>query len=277
MSSDYYADVSDPIVTDAGTFRVRVEYDLYDGLNPRTDFDQLGTMVCKSRQYDLPREGDLLPTLDTAYERGGWRLVARYLSAVHNAVVLPIYGDDRTVAGKLGDAVDDGARITGVIYVTRARINQEWTDQGFPAPPDEQIAQWLAVEVDQYATWANNEMTGYVIERRCECGECDGEWCDTGDSCWGYFSVADAMDDGREAVPTVRPVTDNERVITVSVSTRDGWEVVSRERVSPSSQAVGDVTVQGVRFGGMAGQRVLIELRDGNDQPLHCAKLLTTR
>lgn len=274
MSSYYYADVSDRITTPAGTFRVRVEYDV-DGFNPRTDYDQLGVMVCKSREYDLPCEGDLVSVINDAYDRGGWRLAARYLSVAHNAVVLPVYGDDRTSAGRLGENIDNRASVTGVIYVKRRDITAEWVSSGYPMPTDDEIAGWLSNEVDQYATWANNEMTGYVIEQLCECGECDDEWCDTGDSCWGYFSVAEAMEQGRYAVPTVRPETDNERVITVSVFIAGRWDVVSRQAVSASSQVVGDVTVKGTRFGGMAGQRVLVELRDGKDNPLHCSTVTT--
>lgn len=204
---DYYTiEVSDRITTDAGTFCVRVLADPhYDG-NPREDSEPLGTWVSwDTRRCLLPVEGDLVWKIKDAYDRIGPSLAVRYLRVVHGAVVLPVYGDDRTSAGKLGEHVDDGARITGVIYITREQIKRQWTDLGFPAPSDAKIAEWLAAEVDQYATWANGEMTSYVIER-CRCGhpdDCDDEahWEDVG-SCSGYFSEDDAMDGGKEAIPT---------------------------------------------------------------------------
>jgi hypothetical protein len=207
---DQSAEVGDPVTTSAGTFRVRVEYD-HDGTNPRTDFDQLGTMVCSHRRYDLPREGNLTAEIDDAFDRGGLRLAARYLCVVHGAVVLPVYGYDhgqlRLKAGKRTGAFADpwDSGIAGVIYARRADIAREWVGNGSAMPSDDEIAGWLANEVEQYDTWANGEMTGYVVERatcpEADHADCGSECWQLIDSCWGYYSVAEAMEQGRAAVP----------------------------------------------------------------------------
>jgi hypothetical protein len=213
MSSHEYIEVSEPITTNAGTYRVCVTHDPY-GPNPREDgTEQLGTIVCQVVRYyphnTGPREGDLVSVIDDAVERGGWRLAVRYLSTVRGAVVLPIYGTDRLSVGELGEAVDNDSSVSGVIYALRSDIASIMS----PLPSDAEIAGWLASEVTQYTAWANDETFGHVIERltdgcdpECESDQC---WSEV-DSCGTYYSVEDALAVGRERVPTEAELTDTE-------------------------------------------------------------------
>ena len=56
---------------------------------------------------------------------------------------------------------------------------------------------------EDYDTWANGEMTGYVVEKRC--GEC--ECWSTVEACWGYYSVKEAMEQGTATLETYRETT----------------------------------------------------------------------
>jgi hypothetical protein len=204
-----HIEVTDPITTAAGTFRICVDYD-QDGpnLNPRNDWN-LGIMVCETnRNYHVPREGDLVSKLDDAVSRVGWSLAVRYLSYV-GAVVLPIYGRERpSSVGTLGETVDDGSSVSGVIYAMRSDIERT---HGSPVPSDTEVAGWLASEVATYVAWANGETFDYTIERLADDCECDDDDC----GCWSvvavsgtYYSTEDAITVARENVPTERELTD---------------------------------------------------------------------
>jgi hypothetical protein len=206
--SDYSAETSAPIRNKAGTFRVRVEYDQDGTGNPRDNDCNTGTMVLSHRGYNLPSEGDVsfIDQIDRAMERGGPLLAARYLryltlTTAANAVVLTVYGYDhgqlRLKAGErtgsFADKWDSG--IAGVIYALRDDIAK--AHEGYPMPSDDDIATWLKSEVQEYDTWANGEMTGFIVE--VQCGKCQA-WRHV-DSCWGFYSVSDAMEQGTDQIP----------------------------------------------------------------------------
>jgi hypothetical protein len=207
-------DYSEPIETTAGTFRVRVDHDAY-GVDPRTDGHPVGTMVCQVvRSYPHntgPREGNLVSAIDDACERGGWRLAVRFLQMARDAVVLPIYGTDRMSTGELGETVDNGSSVSGVIYAPRSRFLPS------DGASDTEIAGWLKTEVENYTAWANGETFVYTIERATCCTPCDGEcascWQETDATCGTYYSVDEALQRGRDdigdgvgpAAPQVKP------------------------------------------------------------------------
>jgi hypothetical protein len=163
-------------------------------------------MVLSHRRYGLPHEGDLADTIDRAFERGGLSLAVRYLTVVHKAVVLPVYGYDHgELHLKAGErtypfdcAWDSG--LAGVIYAKRADVAKLWEDS--PMPSDEQIAEWLAAEVTTYDQWARGETYGYIVEMLCQehtDGVCRyGEW-EVIHSCWGYYDADEALQEGVSA------------------------------------------------------------------------------
>lgn len=202
-SYDNYLDVR----TRAGVFRVCVTADPY-GMNPRDDEGNTAKIVCpQRREFTMPCEPDdtdrdLMWQILRAFELGhdGARVALRYLSVVHNAVALPIYGYQMYWTGDLGDPVDSQACM-GVIYVKRADVAREWRDN----LTDADIAAQLARQVADYSAWANGEMTGYVIER-ATCREpdhtdCGSECWQLIDSCGTYYSESEAMEAGRDSVP----------------------------------------------------------------------------
>jgi hypothetical protein len=64
-------------------------------------------------------------------------------------------------------------------------------------PSDDDIGGMLKTEVESYDTWANGEMTGYIIE--VQCSKCQ-QWRNV-DSCWGYYSVDEAMEQATHGIP----------------------------------------------------------------------------
>ncbi len=212
-SYDQYLEVGDPVRTAAGIYRVCVTYDP-DGFNPRDDEGNAAKIVCPThRDFNLPCEPDsadrdlMWQILSALERRNGARVALRYLSVVHDAVALPIYGYQWYWTGELGDYIDDHACI-GVIYVKRADVAREWRDN----ISDADIAAELAAQVQRYSAWANGDTTGYVIQR-ATCAEpdhtdCGAECWEEFDSCGTYYSESEAMAAGREAVPTSLTVKD---------------------------------------------------------------------
>lgn len=65
-----------------------------------------------------------------------------------------------------------------------------------------------------------------------------------------------------------------QRWITVSVlNSANVWEIIEREKVSASSQRVGDVSVSAFDIGGLVGQPLLVELRDEDDRVLDAIEI----
>lgn len=209
MSNDaYLAEIGDPITNAAGSWRLRIEYDVSGNPSPREDSDvNLGTFIAKVSGFDVPQEGPygalIAEGLD-GYRRFGtdrtaqdfrFRTWAMWLRRFHGArCVLPIYStgpDNRLTAGQLGDEDRDGAAV-GLIYTTRARLTELGELELTPEP----LAANLRGEVEQYTAWACGEMTCWVIERTADHADDEDAMWTWVDSCHGYYSVEEARDDG---------------------------------------------------------------------------------
>ena len=198
------SDLVTPVTTTKGTFRVRLEQD-QDAESPRS-YDNLGTMVLAHRRYSLPREGDLTSEIDDAFERGGYRLASRYLTATKQAlVVLPVYGYDHgqlvlqagDPQGQFSDPWDSG--LAGLIYITPEAVKENWTE----TPDADHLTAALKAEVEEYNSWATGDVYGYIVEKlvpECDHCGCEERWEETDDSCWGLIGYEYAQEAAREAL-----------------------------------------------------------------------------
>lgn len=133
-----------------------------DAMNPRTDFDNLGTIVTWHRHYEL---GDEQPKID----RDEWR------TTIPPAIILPVYMYDHsgiTIATKpFNDRWDSG--LLGYIYVTEEKLisegHTEWEEQ--------KVKDWLTGEIETYDQYLRGEVYGYEIYK-------DGKLLD---SVWGFY------------------------------------------------------------------------------------------
>lgn len=231
--NEYTAETTEPVQVGDTLYRLVITYDPHYPYSPREDRDtHMGVMAAHHRSYNLPAEDDTNPRqphnglrlaglLDArrVYGMGSgmsFRAMRRWLRMFHGAsVVLPIYAtghDDRLWAG---DLADDGKGACGLIYDTPDTRRRGWGDDSSPAT-------WVTVanlraEVEQYATWAAGEMTEWAVER-CDLApgedaddvrEDDDRWAGTGDSCCGYYSVAEARECGEH--DGLNPVVEDAR------------------------------------------------------------------
>jgi hypothetical protein len=161
------------------------------GDGPRKDYDNLGTMVCWHRRYDL---GDRQPTADEkeALNRGGFKLLERYLRIAHHAVVVIKLGlldhsGLHMYAGGGSNRCDPGgwdSGTVGFIYATKADLEKFGIEF-------EQVAKQLVSEIETYDQYLTGDIYGYQIKGP------DGQ---DGDSCWGFYGHEYALEQMTQAL-----------------------------------------------------------------------------
>ena len=135
-------------------------------LNPRTDCDHLGIMLCWHRRYSL---GDGHP-YDTPQD------FAESVAAKDMFVCLPVYLLDHSglyvSVNDFNDSWDSGQ--LGFIYCTKQDA-QKWFNK--PDVTEDEIKKELTAEVEEYNDYLNGAWYGFLIEGL------DGE---VEDSCGGF-------------------------------------------------------------------------------------------
>lgn len=154
---------------------VRIVYDP-EPQDPR-EWTQLGEMVCWHRRYNLG-DRQIDSREQEALERGGMRLLNRYLRLVKGATCVVPLGliDHSGLAMYPGggphwsDSAGWDSGTVGFIYDTP----EGRADCG--TPPDK-IEEGLKAEIKEYDQFLRGEVYGYIVA--------DG--CDDEESCFGFF------------------------------------------------------------------------------------------
>lgn len=149
-----------------------------DPLDPRADGDNFGHLCLKHRRYSLPFE-------DEAEGRDPSTII-----------VLPVWGYDHgSLSMKAGDRVwpfDDpwDSGLLGIIWAPRNVLGRT----------DEETIEILKSEVEVYNAFLNGAVYGFVIEELATFSNAtfgDHEEWVTLDSCYGYYSIEEALDAGK--------------------------------------------------------------------------------
>lgn len=179
-------------------YRAVVVHDEEPGDSPR-EWENVASLALAHGRYDLPWE-DETPgeRVREACERGGWRLAARYVSAVHDAVVVPVWGYEHgqlTIHGgdRIGQYADEwDSGQCGLAWLTRDRAREE-LPVGEGEALDDVAERCIGQEIDTYDAWLRGEVYGWTAERRrLDWAEDDVDQGDDGDgwehidSCFGY-------------------------------------------------------------------------------------------
>ncbi len=164
-----------------------------NALDPRKEFDHMGTMICFHRDYNMGDEHNLTQDdLMTLVRRKDVLAVPLYLLD-HSGLWL------RT--GRFAE--DPGGWDTsfiGYIYVTWKTIQKEYGK--VTVKTKEKALNYLEAEVKEYNDFLTGNVYGYVIEEK------SGE---TLDSCWGFYGDYDGKEWGalKEAQSMVDSITHN--------------------------------------------------------------------
>lgn len=159
-------------------------------LNPRTDWDNLGTMALFHKRYTLGDEGHGLYTSD--FE--GWEEMEDHLyRKCDAAVVLPVYMYDHsgiTIQTRPFSCGWDSGQV-GFIFMSNAKAREAWGVKRISKKLLGKITEALECEVKVYDQYLTGDVWGYVVETE------DGEHVD---SCWGFFGEEEARSEGESAL-----------------------------------------------------------------------------
>jgi hypothetical protein len=197
-----------------GDLVIRTFYD-DSGIGDPREVDNLSVIVAKHRHYDL---GDREPdsTEEAALNRGGWKLLRRYLRTCRKALAackigmydhsgITIYPVDDDGNGHYAfDAAGWDSGIVGFAYITLDRWRNLMGDTdpheivdstrqlGMRADfPVREECVWKALhdEIREYDTYLRGDVYGYVITRKHD-PTCDDDDCshdEVIDSCQGFL------------------------------------------------------------------------------------------
>jgi hypothetical protein len=149
-----------------------------DPQNPRTEWDNLGKMVCFHKKYQLGDKHKLAAS--------DFQSLEDYLKASGAAVILPLYLYDHggiTISTRPFSCPWDSGQI-GFIYLDKKDLEKEFgnnplmIDGGRLTPQLQKLAlEILETEVETYNQYLTGDVWGYRIFK--------GE--EEVDSCWGFF------------------------------------------------------------------------------------------
>jgi hypothetical protein len=170
-------------------YELKIERD-EDPMNPRTEWDNLGTMVCFHNRYDLGDKTDY-----RSKDYNGWdELKQGILENEGEVVILPLYLYDHsgiTISTSSFDCRWDSGQI-GFIFVSKHTIKKEGIDET-------KVIEYLKGEVetyDKYLTGENYRYTIYEIET-CSLGH---EHKNVVECCGSYLSEEECESEGQSVL-----------------------------------------------------------------------------
>jgi hypothetical protein len=154
-----------------------------DPMNPRTEFDHVGKMVCFHGHYDLGDKHNFADP-DEFHESSDFK----------NAVVkLPLYLLDHSgismSTGSFNDPWDSGQ--VGYILMSREAALENWGKKRLTKKVLELAKKCLEAEVEEYNQYLTGDVYGYIVK------DADGEQVD---SCWGFYGFEYAKEEGKSAL-----------------------------------------------------------------------------
>jgi len=154
----------------------RIEYD-QEPCNPRTEWDNLGTIVYAHRRSNL---GDIDATEDYP-DANSWEDIERAIERENGpCVILPVYcyehGGITIRTGPFNCPWDSGR--VGAIYVPRTKILRLWGKKRLTKALRAKAREVLEGEIKTFAQFLEGEVYGYVIE------DPEGNCIE---SCWGFY------------------------------------------------------------------------------------------
>ena len=144
--------------------------------SPR-EWDNLGTMVCFHRSYELgDKHKYTVEEIKDLLDR-------------KDVLALPLYLYDHsgiTISTKPFSCPWDSGQV-GIVFVEYSKIKEEYSVKRISPKIRERARKCLIGEVETYDTFLRGEVLGYVVD-------------DDGDSCWGYYSEEDAISEARSVI-----------------------------------------------------------------------------
>ncbi len=156
-------------------YTIKVFHD-EDPQNPRTEFDNLGTMLYTSLRYNIGDERKSEDAIQEIVERDDVIALPVYFYS-HSGVALS--------TSEFSCKWDSGR--SGIIY-----CEIEDAKKAYPglddAELDKVVRERLKAEVEEYSKYMNGEVYGFTITEPNGFNE---------SSCWGFYSIEDCIEDAK--------------------------------------------------------------------------------
>jgi hypothetical protein len=155
---------------------IKIEQDT-EGLDPRKEYDNLGTMVCFHRRYNLGDKDHGIRHEDYS----GWDEMEAAIRRDNDvAVILPIYMYDHSgiTINTTGFSCPWDSGQIGFIFITKEKVREEYSVKRITKALRERIGTYLTGEVETYDLSLRGEVYGYVIDTPEE---------EDAESCWGFL------------------------------------------------------------------------------------------
>lgn len=176
-----------------GRYKIKVLQD-EDAESPRTAMDNLGTMVCFSRKYDLGDKHDY-------HDFMGWDEMEKRITKKEKVgVILPLYILDHSgitiSTTSFNDSWDSWQM--GFIFVSKEKMLKEYGGKICTKQLKERVKKYLEGEVETYDQYLRGEVYGYQIWKL---GKKSGKEKREVDSCWGFYGEDECMKEAEACVP----------------------------------------------------------------------------
>lgn len=175
-------------------YTIKIEPD-EDPINPRTEWDNLGTMAAFHNRYDL---GDKLEShgIDTELF-GGWDEIEEHIrKKLKGFIILPLYLYDHggITMNTTGFSCNWDSGQVGFIYITAEKIRKEFSKQRISASLKKKITDNLRAEVKLYDQYLTGDVWGIsaILDP-------DGDEVDDG-SVWGFFGTEDCVAEAKSTI-----------------------------------------------------------------------------
>lgn len=195
---------------DLGNYRIKIFQD--ESPDSPRDWDNLGTMVCFHRRYNLGDKHDY-----DHNDYSGWEEMKKAIDKNEDAlIILPLYLYDHsgiTMSTSPFSCRWDSGQV-GFIYVSKKKVREEYGVKRISPKVAEKALNVLEGEVKTYDQYLTGDVYGYRVYKVTTC-ELGHEHEEEIDSCWGYYGQEECMkeaegiaewhveDDKKEKTPEV--------------------------------------------------------------------------
>lgn len=155
-----------------------------DPINPRSDYDNLGSFMVKDNCPYVKSEEECILNFyirdedEKLLEKAGYIFLPVYVFD-HSGVIMS--------TNRFSCPWDSGQ--IGYYVVAKEKVKKEYNRKGISPKLRQEVLDILSSEVELYNKYLNGEVYGYTIENA------DGVEID---SCWGYYAIKDILEDNPE-------------------------------------------------------------------------------
>ena len=151
----------------------KYKLEIFDDLNPCSprEFDNLGTMVCFHRRYNLGDETELKSS-----DFSSWEELENYLYKEENALIaIPVFMYDHSGLwiNTTGFSCPWDSGQIGYIYVSKEKVRREYSCKRISKKLKEMIREMLCSEVDLYNDYLSGNVYGFTLTDKENAEEID--------------------------------------------------------------------------------------------------------